>query len=127
MRIAPRSRFLAGLIGSVWCITGSDVFGQSSPGLQPYTPTRIEWLATQMQADLRQDMSSDDHFLLNIVNSGPDTLLIYVRYLPDVNREAMNMAIDAARKVIAINAKSRGWTGWLKVREDVKIARAKTE
>ena len=49
-----------------------------------------------------------------------DTLLIYVRYLPTVNRQVMNMNIDTARKVISIKAKAHGWTKWLRIKEDIQ-------
>jgi hypothetical protein len=49
--------------------------------------------------------------------------MIYVKYLPSVNREVMNMAIDTARKVIAIETKSRGWSSWLKVTERVEMGK----
>jgi hypothetical protein len=46
-----------------------------------------------------------------------DTTLIFVRYLPPVDRELMNMTINVAREVISIDAKSRGWSSWLKVKK----------
>jgi len=51
--------------------------------------------------------------------------LIYVRYLPTVNRQVMNIALDATRKVIDITAKNYGWDSWLKVREDIQLAKAR--
>ena len=53
--------------------------------------------------------------------------MIYARYLPDVNRTVMNISIDSARKVIEITAKSYGWDGWLKIREDVQLAKLDTK
>jgi hypothetical protein len=91
------------------------------PGLEPFTPTRIDWLSTQLEASLRTENLREDGFFMHVVQSGPETVTIYVRYLPTVNREAMNLMIDSARKVIAINAKSYGWDGWLKVNEDIKM------
>jgi hypothetical protein len=35
----------------------------------------------------------------------------------------MNTSIDAARQVIQIMAKSYGWEKWVKVREDVQLAK----
>jgi hypothetical protein len=78
-------------------------------------------LSTQLEASLRTENLREDGFFMHVVQSGPETVTIYVRYLPTVNREAMNLMIDSARKVIAINAKSYGWDGWLKVNEDIKM------
>ena len=50
---------------------------------------------------------------------------LYVRYLPDVNREIMNINLASARKVIAMEAKSYGWTAWLKTKEDIQMADVK--
>ena len=93
------------------------------PGSEPFTPTRIDWLTTTLQASLRTDMTDTNGYLLEITSPDPETVLIYVRYLPTVNRQAMNVGIDAARRVIDITAKSYGWDSWLKVREDMELAK----
>lgn len=98
-----------------------------SPGAQPFTPTRIDWLTTTLQASLRDDELRTTGFSLDITSPNPETILIYVRYLPGVNREVMNMYIDSARRVIQITAKSYGWDEWLKVREDVQLVKPDAE
>lgn len=98
-------------------------FGQSKPGLVPYTPTRIEWLATVLQAQLRQDITEESRFHLEIVNSDHETILIFVRYLPNVNREVMNTTIQTVREVTMIAAKGYGWDSWVKIREDVQMGK----
>ena len=91
-------------------------------GNQPYAPTRLEWLEVELNAGLRVNLSEESGFSMDFVPIGnEDTILIYVRYLPSVNRTIMNMSIDAARKVIAIKTKSYGWSGWLKVKENVEM------
>jgi hypothetical protein len=62
---------------------------------------------------------------LDITSPDPETILIYVRYLPNVNREAMNITLVTTRKVIDITAKSYGWDSWLKVREDIQLAKTR--
>ena len=93
---------------------------QTSPGLQPFTPTSIDWLTTTLQASLRQEAMSSDGFALQIASPDPETILIYVRYTPHVNRKAMNSSIHTARQVIGIIAKRYGWDGWVRVREDIQ-------
>ena len=93
-----------------------------SPGLQPFTPTRIDWLTTTLQASLRSDELYTEGFLLDITSRDPETVLIYVRYRANVNREAMNISIDVAREVIQTTTKRYGWDSWVKVREDVQLA-----
>jgi hypothetical protein len=94
-----------------------------SPGAQPFVPTRIDWLTTTLQASLRDDQMQTTGFLLQITSPDPETVLIYVRYVPDVNREVMNTSIDVARRVIQITARGYGWDKWVKIREDVQLAK----
>lgn len=92
-------------------------------GSKPYTPTPLEWLAVTLNANYRTDMVGDGTFSISFVDIGnEDTILIYVRYMRSTNREAMNIGVDAARKVLDIEVKSRGWDSWVKVREKVELA-----
>ena len=90
-------------------------------GLTPYTPTKIEWLALDVRSRLPQFESADKSFVLSVSQEDPETLLIFVEYLPTVNREMMNSAIDSTRKVILITAKIYGWDKWVKIREQVEM------
>ena len=93
----------------------------SRPGLTPYTPTEIEWLALTTRVSQRQDASTDHPYSLDIIPVDHETLLIVVRYHPTVNREMMIGAIDTARGVIMRTAKSYGWDKWVKIRESVEM------
>lgn len=95
------------------------------PGLTPYTPTKIEWLALDVRSQLQQDASADSPFFLSVVHVDHETLLISVRYLPTVNREMMSSTIDSTRKVIMATAKSYGWDNWVKIREQVEMSPSK--
>ena len=91
------------------------------PGLTPYTPTKIEWLALAVNSQLRQDASAHFPFSLSVVHSDHETLVIFVRYHPTVNREIMNRTIETAREVIRSTAKSYGWDNWVNIRERVEM------
>jgi hypothetical protein len=92
-------------------------------GARPYTPSRLQWLAVYMQAAARKDISVADGYSIGFAGlESENTILIYVRYLPSVNREIMNGAIETARMIIDGRAKAEGWSSWLKIREDVKMA-----
>lgn len=113
-------------VGLIACLLSSGVsWAQQTgkPGLLPYTPTRIDWLTTVLQAQLRQDFSGENRFQLLIASPDHETVLIYVRYLPNVNREVMNLAIQGARDVINVTARGYGWSQWVKIREDVEMAK----
>jgi hypothetical protein len=96
---------------------------KTSPGVQPFVPNRIDWLTTTLQASLRDDQLDLNRFQLEITSPDSETILIYVRYLPDVDRTVMNLNIDTARQVIQITAKGYGWDKWLKIREDIQLAK----
>ena len=95
-----------------------NLFGH--PGAQPHTPSRIEWLLIRLQAAMRQSLTNETKFLIDFTAFDPETILIMVRYYPTVDREAMNITLDTARKVVHINASSYGWN-WVKVKEDVQM------
>lgn len=95
----------------------------SHPGQARYTPTRMEWLTTTLQAQLRKDMTEGSKFLVQIVARDSETLVLYVRYLADVNKAAMDIQLNADREVIKLTAKAYGWDKWLKVTEDIQQAR----
>jgi hypothetical protein len=79
-----------------------------------------------LNADLRIAISTNNGYLMNFVPiEKEDTILIYVRYLPSVNREAMNISINSARKVISIKVEHYGWDSWLKVKEDIQMVQQK--
>jgi hypothetical protein len=92
------------------------------PGLTPYTPTKIEWLALDVRSRLQQETSTDRSFVLSVVHVDHETLLISVQYLPSVNRDMMNSAIQSARKIIMTTGRSYGWENWVKIREQVEMA-----
>lgn len=95
-------------------------------GMQPFVPTRLEWVALEFNATSRVDLSPDSGYLMYFRDdSARDTIVIYIRYLPRVNREIMNRSIEAAKKGISSLAEARGWSSWLKIREDVEMIKPK--
>lgn len=73
------------------------------------------------------DLTAGLDFSLDITTPDSDTILIYVRYLPSVDRPSMNSTIDTARRVIHITAKGYGWDSWLKIKEDVEPVKPSKE
>ena len=95
-------------------------------GAKPYIPSRLEWLGVELNANLRVSMSVDNGYLMSFVPiEKENVILIYVRHLPKVNREVMNISINSAREVISIKAKQYGWDSWLEVREDIQMEQLK--
>jgi hypothetical protein len=115
---------------AVLLILGTLLLAQppSRQGDKPYTPTRLEWLAADMNARMRVDLTPESGFSMEFIPvAGTDTITIYVVYLPSVVRQVMNTYIDAARRVISIETRSRGWDSWLKVKEQVELGKMPAE
>lgn len=118
-----RSTVLGVAFGAFLSLTLLSAQRTAHPGSEPFMPTRMDWLIVELQACCRTDGLSveGERFELQFTNPDSETVLIYVSYLPTVDRAAMNIAIDSARKIIDIKIKSYGWQDWVKVREDVHV------
>jgi hypothetical protein len=112
---------LAVLLGSALPICAEHV--KSLPeGMKQYIPTRLEWLAMELNANYRTDLNDPSGYTLSFIPlEAENTILIYVGHTKQTHREAMNIAIDSARNLIEKNARSRGWNAWLKVREKIEL------
>lgn len=91
------------------------------PGLQPYLLTRLEWLELWLQSSLRASLTHETKLMLSFESQPPDTILIVVRYVPDVNPEVMNRFIDYARRTTRKVSDAKGWGDWLQIKEDIKM------
>src|SRR5215472_18374468 len=69
----------------------------AQPGMMPYTPTRLEWLAVDLEASYHQDFSRDTPYSLHYLPKPPNTVLIYVHYTNETSTSALETAIDAAK------------------------------
>jgi hypothetical protein len=92
-------------------------------GIKPFTPTRLEWLAVELNASSRvEELFVNPHLTMDFVPMmNSNTIIIYVTYLPNTDRKIINKYIDGARKLISKKAKSYGWSSWLKVKENLKM------
>jgi hypothetical protein len=114
--VGPGSLAVALLLGACFGFAQNRVLHE---GLQPYVPSRLEWLALEMNSTMRVDLSESNGFAMDFVESEEDTILIYVTYLPGVRREVMNRSVETAKKIIRRESDVRGWSSWLKVQERV--------
>lgn len=93
------------LFGLITCSLLGAEKEESRAGFEPYVPTKIEWLALEVQADLRTDATEETRYALTILVRKANTITILVRYSPDVDREIMNAAIEMARSTIRQTAR----------------------
>ena len=91
-------------------------------GWKPYTPTRLEWLAVNYNALYRRNLLSTLGYTIRITPlHNIDTISIAVGYLPEAERSFMNREIEHIKEMIKKDVEHRGWSSWLKIREDVQI------
>ena len=108
-------------IAFAWIVQGS---AQELQGDKPYIPSRIEWLAVELNAMYRTDMTSETNFMLTFMPLlKEDTILIFVTHTEYVDYAAMSIAIDTARKLAREIAKDHGWDSWVKIRENVEMVK----
>ena len=94
---------------------------QKQPGMVPYTPTRLEWLAIDLEASYHEDFALNSEYSLHYLPKPPNTVLIFVHYKSEAAAEAVNHAIDAAKDVVNHDASSHGWQSWVKIEVQRKL------
>ena len=93
----------------------------NTEGAKPYTPTRLEWLAVKLNAELGRQFSQGGFQMLFVPNETEDSILIVVNYFQGtVPQGQIEAELKHAKKVIELTAKARNWQSWLKVKELVK-------
>lgn len=110
--------FLAGAM-TVICST----YGQKneSPLMAPYTPTRLEWLAVDLESrfksgpDWNAPVSGVDYTAI-----APDTILVSVMYTANAPAGAVDAVVKQSEEFVKKDALSYGWSKWLKIRVERK-------
>ena len=97
----------------------------ASKGSEGYTPSKLEWLAMEMNVMSKTEASTSGIYMAFVGIERSNEILIYVRYHPSTDRELLNLQINNAKELIHKKATGYGWTSWLKIKEDVKQQRAK--
>jgi len=93
----------------------------AQPGMMPYTPTRLEWLAVDLEASYHQDFGRDSNYSLHYLPKPPNTVLIYVHYTNETGAGALDTAIEAAKQQVNQDASSHGWSSWMKIEVQRKL------
>lgn len=82
------------------------------PGLEGYTPTKLEWVALELQAYYGHPLDSRG-LAITYRPRSPDTIIVEADYLPQAGiDEAISRAVDLAKQVAA----DRKYT-WLKIEQ----------
>jgi hypothetical protein len=84
------------------------------PGMEPYTPTKLEWILLNIKADYSSD-DLDEGFHIAFGHNAEDTIIIDVLYHHGVvDREIMNDAVESARRFVEVFQIEHDW---LKIEE----------
>jgi len=96
------------------------------PGAQPYVPTKIQWLCLDLNAESADELTDESKYSKHFTYSAadPNTVIVFVRYLPDMDRELLNTVVNNAKEIVRLKSRSYGWEDWVKVSEDVKMSRS---
>jgi hypothetical protein len=94
------------------------------PGMEQYTPTKLEWLAVELNAANSIEVGNfgaPSGFIdINyFARHQDDAILILVQYTSNTRREDINDWTQIAREAVQTAAKNHGWD-WVKTREETK-------
>jgi hypothetical protein len=99
----------------------------AEPGMLPYTPSRIEWLALELEASYRQDFSRDSDYDLHYLAKPPSTILIFIHYRSTASAGTVDYAINTAKQLASQGASIHRWSSWVKVEVQRKAVPASTK
>jgi hypothetical protein len=96
-------------------------------GADPYTPTKREWLAVEINSFLSREWSKDSPFMMFAAPGRDENeITAAVVFMPedkeaiDVHRKSAESALRNFRDHIEKAGEARGWDDWLVVRERFK-------
>jgi len=98
---------------------------KTRPGDEPYTPTKVEWAALELQAGFgNSSWTNDQPVTINYMDAGDGaTVLCVLQYTPEVSAEVVKLNRDTAQKVFDKYVQRRGDWNWLKLRFDERVIR----
>lgn len=90
----------------------------SAPGLEPYTPSKLEWLQFEAQTELSENAPC---YTVNITKRAPDTIVVVVPYKRCTSEESARMVGVQDVEAVRLLAQAHGWKSWVKVEKDVHL------
>ena len=94
---------------------------EKAPGLEKYTPTRLEWLALQLNDLFRRDDVAQDRFSIYYTPGiDGESIRVQVIYFDNVDKEIMDMWISRSKTYALKMAEFYGWSSWIKVEVDIE-------
>lgn len=90
--------------------------------LQPYTPTRLEWLALELNASFRLGDYARDGYRLDYVAIKPDRIVAQVQHLPSAAPEALAYVATAGANCAALVTSQHGWRDSIRISSTIRAA-----
>ena len=92
---------------------------RESRGREPYTPTKIEWLALELQAYYGDQTYRDDPYVVYFHHHELDTIEVHLRYMGRRD-QGVELELQTAKDMVRFLANKHGWQDWVKTTEDVR-------
>ena len=89
---------------------------ENAPGLERYTPTRLDWLLVLLNA--RFQIEHPFRLYFKTGNDGK-SICVVVSHSANVDKSLVNEWIHRAKDVVLEVAASYGWDSWLEVKVDI--------
>ena len=91
-------------------------------GQQPYTLTRVQWLAVVLNSTniISSPISHGGFSVKYVSDSKRDTIKIIFQYPKDLSREDVDELIEQQKSLVLKASEYYGWDSWLKI--EVEIA-----
>jgi hypothetical protein len=91
------------------------------PGDEPYTPTKVEWAALELQASSGVGYTQDTQIAETFTDKGDGkTVLCIIQYTPDTPAGVIKSHRDSAQYTFDKYAEGRRWQ-WLRLQFDEHI------
>jgi len=84
-------------------------------GMKLYSPTRLEWLALQLEAGYRL---KEGDVNLDFIPSPPDAIVVFVRYHGTTAASNVDSVAEMGAKFVKLEAANYGWSNWVKIKFD---------
>lgn len=90
--------------------------------MEPYTPSKLEWLAVQLNAMERVDITPPGaDFSISFDWMPPDIIHIYTFYMPSTDRALLNTVVEHKKQSIERLAKYSPFQMKIKIKETTKM------
>jgi len=103
-------------VGAFATLYSKGATGPTEPGMIAYTPTRLEWLALQLQANYRdENFDNAGQYGVGFIPKSPNTIVIFVTYTEAASAANVDTAVLVAQTALKRESSRFGWSDWVKV------------